>query len=92
MRHVVRMGEAVRFAIDHQFDIALRPALDVLAAMGAGFLETELAEQRGQLPGFGFIDSEFDEAHGQYSFRHRDFLVALQAPLSPGRPLSIRHG
>ena len=62
MRDVVRMGKAVRFAIDDQFDIALRPALDILAAMGTGLAKAELAEQRGQLPGFGFIDGEFDEA------------------------------
>jgi hypothetical protein len=30
MRHVMRMAEAVWFAIDHQFGIALRPALDSL--------------------------------------------------------------
>ena len=28
MRDVVRMGKAVRFAIDHQLDMALRPALE----------------------------------------------------------------
>src|SRR5258705_5874081 len=56
------MGEAVRFAIDHEFNIALRPALHVLAAMGTGLAKAELAEQRGQLSGFGFIEGEFDEA------------------------------
>src|SRR6476620_5436575 len=46
MRQVARGGEAVRFAIDHQFDIALGPAHDVLAAIGVGVSEAELAEQR----------------------------------------------
>src|SRR5689334_21260121 len=55
------MGKAVPLAIDHQFDVALRPAFDVLAEMGAGLAEAELAEQGGQILGLCLIDGEFDK-------------------------------
>ena len=56
------MGKSVRLAIDDEFDMPLRPALDILAAMRAGLAKAELAEQRGQIRGLGFADGEFDEA------------------------------
>src|SRR5438445_5243796 len=61
MRDEVRMGKAVRLAIDDELDITLRPALHVLAAMRTGFAEAELTEQRRQIFGFDLIDGEFYE-------------------------------
>src|SRR3954469_8261026 len=57
------MGKTIRLAIDHEVDMALRPALDVLAAMSAGLAKAELAEQRREVAGFFFADGEFDEAN-----------------------------
>jgi len=51
VRHVMRMREAVGLAIDHELDLALRPALHRLAAMLAGFAEAELRQQTGKLAG-----------------------------------------
>ena len=51
VRDKVRMRKAIRFAIDHEIDMALRPAFDVLAAMRAGLAKTELAEQRREVAG-----------------------------------------
>src|SRR6185295_14426949 len=62
VRDKVRMRETVRLAIDHEIDMALRPALDILAAMRAGLAKAELAEQGGELFGLLFADGEFDEA------------------------------
>src|SRR5438552_4918234 len=63
----VRMGKAVRLAIDDELDIALRPALDVLAAVGAGLAKTELAEQRRQIFRLGLVGRELDEANAAAS-------------------------
>ena len=62
MGDVVRMGKAIRFAIDDQLDVALRPARDVLAAMRTGPAKAELLEQRGEVACLGIADGEFDEA------------------------------
>ena len=77
---IVRVGKAIRLAIDDQLDIALRPSLHVLAAMRTGLAKTELAEQRGQIPGFGFIDSKFDKSDA----------AALRFRLQPGRRRACR--
>ena len=75
MRDVVRMGKAIRFTVDNQLDITLRPALDFLAAMGTGLAKAKLAKQRGQIPGLGFVDGEFDESDA----------AAPRSRLQPGR-------
>src|SRR6185436_19359769 len=56
MRDEVRMRKAVRLAIDHEIDVTLRPALDVLAAMRASLAKAELAEQRGKVVCLLFAD------------------------------------
>src|SRR5947207_15465642 len=64
------MRKSIRLAIDHEVDMPLRPALDVLAAMRAGPAKTKLAEQRREVAGFFFADGEFDEADAT-AFRFR---------------------
>src|SRR5437763_1183965 len=64
------MRKTIRLAIDHEINMALRPALDVLAAMSAGLAKTELSEQSGKVAGFFFADGEFDEADAA-AFRFR---------------------
>ena len=44
MRDVMRVRETIRLAIDDEFDMALRPALDILTAMRPGLAKAELAE------------------------------------------------
>src|SRR4029079_6225404 len=51
MRDEMRMRKAVRLAVDHEVDMTLRPAFDILAAMRAGLAKTELAEQRREIVG-----------------------------------------
>ena len=59
---VVRMRKAVGFAVDDEFDLALRPPLDRLAAMQPGLAEAELAEQFGEIAGLVLVDGEFHKA------------------------------
>src|SRR6266700_1741540 len=56
------MRETVSLAIDDQFDLALGPSLDRLAAMLAGFAKAELAKPVRKIARLGLIDREFKKA------------------------------
>src|ERR1700730_14685456 len=61
MGDVMRMREAVGLAIDDEFNLALGPTLDGLAAMLAGFAKAELAKQAGEIGSLGLVDGKFQK-------------------------------
>jgi len=57
----MRMREAVGLAIDDEFNLALGPPLDGLAAMLAGFAKAELVKQAGEIASLGLVDGKFQK-------------------------------
>src|SRR4051794_28517327 len=80
MGDVVRMGKAIALAIDDEFDSALRPPLDRLAAVQPGLAKTELAEQLGERGSLGLVDGEFDEAYAMSARLRRQRTVRVVGP------------
>ena len=57
----VGVGEALLLHVEHEVDLALRVAFDVLGEMAAGVGEAHRAKQGGELFGIGLVDGELEE-------------------------------
>ena len=57
------MRKTILLAIDHEFDLALRPPLHILAAVDAGLAKAELVEQHREVARFRIAHGEFDETN-----------------------------
>src|ERR1700730_12186660 len=80
MGDVMRMREAVGLAIDDEFNLALGPPLDGLAAMLAGFAKAELAKQGGEIGSLGLVDGKFQKPDAAaVRFRFENIRRALGA-------------